>query len=54
MENVKEVLRCGKVAAVGAVLAAGLLFSPADSKAADAPASSAKPNIIVIMTDDVG
>lgn len=54
MVNAQQGPYRGKAAAVGAVLAAGLLFSPAESPAAETQESKTKPNIIVIMTDDVG
>ena len=45
-----------KWAAVGSVLAAATILcaSPGPGQAAEAPKAPKKPNIVVIMTDDVG
>ncbi len=52
--NLKQtVKKCGQVAAVGAVLAVGAII-PQNAEAQQKKASSGKPNILVIMGDDIG
>lgn len=52
--NLKDKLKkCGKVAAVGTILAAGTLI-PQKAEAQKSKQSQQKPNILVIMGDDIG
>ncbi len=52
--KLKEKLKnCGKIAAVGAILATGSV-APASAQKQQSQQQQQKPNIIVIMTDDVG
>lgn len=53
MDLQNKLKKCGKWAAVGAILAAGVV-APSESSAQQKKSDVKKPNIIVIMTDDVG
>ncbi len=54
MKLTDKLRNCGKIAAVGAILAAGSITAASAQAKSGSAGSAQKPNIIVIMTDDVG